>query len=200
MRQVAQRNVPVQVDFVRGQGLRGEAASRRRWWCRALVALPCLLSLAAGAHADGRGVYVGVQLFGARYSSQDGGDASAGLTLGYGLNQYLGVEASFKSTHFETQSSSATAAGIDGTELALRGSHALTDWLGVTAKAGAYHWRATDTVANGADAGTDAIVGAGLVFRVSERVSLSTEYERILGFDGSGEDDRMALGLRLDFD
>ncbi len=176
------------------------SAPRLRQWCLSALVGISLLSAATAVVADDRGVYVGAQVFGARHASGDS-DVSGGVTLGFGLNAYFGVEASYKKTHLDPVAVlTGGSRGIDGVELALRGSHALNDWLGLTAKAGAYQWRSTDEVANGPERGTDAVVGAGLQFRVSDQVMLSTEYEKILGFDGVGEDDRFSLGVRLDFD
>jgi hypothetical protein len=160
-----------------------------------------LLSAASAASADDRGVYIGAQVFGARHASGGDSDVSGGMTLGIGLSQHFGVEASYKKTHLDAVSVlPGTGSGIDGVELALRGSHALNDWLGLTAKAGAYQWRSNDELASGPDRGTDPVVSAGLQFRVSDQVMLSTEYEKILGFNGHGEDDHVALGVRFDFD
>jgi opacity protein-like surface antigen len=160
-----------------------------------------LLSAASAASATDGGVYVGAQVIGARHASGGDGDVSGGVTLGFGVSEFFGVEASYKKTQLDYVSVlPGNGGGIQGVELALRGSRAINNWFGLTAKAGAYQWRASEEVANGPERGTDAVVGAGLQFRVSDQVMLSTEYEKILGFDGLGEDDHVSIGVRFDFD
>ena len=113
------------------------------------------------ARADDGGVYVGAQLYGAYRVSSGDSDVSGGVTVGYRFNEYFGVETSYKKTHLDSDLSSDDEGGIHGAELALRGSYPVSDWLGLTAKAGAYRWRASGSETGGADRGTDAIVGAG---------------------------------------
>lgn len=179
----------------------GQAGSARPTKCLSVLLAFALLSMGAAAMAGEHGVYVGAQLYGARHGSAGDSDVSGGITLGFGVSEHFGVEASYKKTHLDGVSPlSGGTGGINGVELALRGSRALNDRFGLTAKAGAYQWRATDEVADGPERGTNAVIGAGLQFRVSDRVMLSTEYERILGFDGLDEDDRVSLGVRIEFD
>jgi hypothetical protein len=181
----------------------GSALRRHRLTLPVAIAMAAigLLSAASVAVAADGGVYVGAQVIGARHGSGGDSDVSGGVTLGFGVSEHFGIEASYKKTHLDYVSVlPGNGGGIQGVELALRGSHALNDWFGLTAKAGAYQWRAGDEVANGPDRGTDAVVGAGVQFRVSDQVMLSTEYEKILGFDGLGEDDHVSIGVRFDFD
>lgn len=158
-----------------------------------------MLLVAPIAQADDAGLYLGAQLYSIRHSSPGGTDVSGSLTLGYRLNDYWGVEASAKKTHPDDAFSASHDNGVHGGELALRFRHDLSDWFGVTAKVGAYHWRDTGASELGAKRGTDAVVGTGLTFRVSERISLSTEYEKILGFAANREDNYSSVGLRYDF-
>jgi hypothetical protein len=180
---------------------RCQAASLARSRLRPLLAGLGLVLSASAAFADERGVYIGAQIFGARHSSGADSDMTAGITLGIGLNRHFAVEAGYKKTHLDpVVPLPGSGSGIQGVELALRGNHALNDWLGLTAKAGAYQWSSTDDIAAGPDRGTDAVIGAGLLFRVSDRITLSTEYEKILNFNGIGDDDHLALGVRIGFD
>ncbi|MEO8670134.1 MAG: porin family protein [Tahibacter sp.] len=166
------------------------------------IASACLLcgALAAPvAQAEEAGFYVGAQIYGVRHSSPGGTDFSGGVTLGYRFNDYLGIEMSAKKTHVDSALSADEDHGVRGGELALRLRHDLSDWLGVTAKVGAYDWRDANRATLGSRRGTDAVVGAGLTFRVSEQISLSTEYEKILGFGADREDSNASVGLRYDF-
>jgi opacity protein-like surface antigen len=169
---------------------------------RRLVGTGFLLGIALvipAAEAEEAEIYVGAQLYGVRHSSPGGTDLIGGLTLGYRFNDYVGIEASVKKTHMGNALSGSDDHGVRGGEVALRLGHDLSDWLGVTAKIGAYDWRDTNSATLGARRGTDAVVGAGLTFHVSERISLSTEYEKILGFAADREDSRTSVGVRYDF-
>ncbi len=157
------------------------------------------LAASGSAHADDAGIYMGVQLYGAFRSSSGDGDVSAGATLGYRFNPYVGVEASYKKTHLGHGDGFLVAGDIHDSELAVRGTVPLNDWLSLTGKAGAYHWRAGESPGWSPDRGTDPIVGGGLLFRVAEHVSLSTEYEHIMNFGAQADDDLASFGVRVDF-
>lgn len=162
------------------------------------------------AHAadDESGVYLGAQLYGARFSDADltgGDDISGGLTFGWRINRAIGIEASAKKTHFDVMSIDPSAQGIrgkgvHGIELALRGQHDFSDRFAATAKVGVYDWRGGHGHGPHERSGTDAVVGVGLMMLLSSHTSLTSEYQRILGFEGIGEDDLIGLGLRVDFD
>jgi hypothetical protein len=164
-----------------------------------MVLAAAAMGLSGRAQADDSGLYLGVQLYGAFHSSSGSGDTSGGATIGYRFNEYLGVEASYKKTHLDAYAGSNRAGDIHGTELAVRGTLPLTDWLGLTAKAGAYHWQAGEWSPPSAHKGTDPVVGAGLLFHVSEHVSLSTEFEHIMNFGANAEENRRSIGVRVDF-
>lgn len=158
------------------------------------------MALSPYAHAaDDSGLYLGMQLYGAFRSSSGDGDVSAGGTLGYRFNQYLGVEASYKKTHLKTPYCCYTTGDIHGAEIAVRGTAPLSDWLSLTGKLGAYRWQAGEYPGWEPNRGTDPIIGAGLLFRVAEHVSLSTEYEHIVDFGAHADDNLASFGVRLDF-
>lgn len=165
----------------------------------ALLAAP--LSHAAAVD-DASGVYLGAQVYNARFSragSFGSEDISGGLTLGWRFNRSLGLEASVKKTHLVSMSIDPSGKGIHGIELALRGQHDFNDRFAATAKAGVYDWRQAGLWPYD-KSGTDAVVGAGLMLRLSAHTSLTSEYQRILGFEGGGDEDLVGLGVRVDFD
>src|SRR5689334_22547315 len=112
--------------------------------CIGMMLATAIMGLSERAHADDGGVYVGVQLYGAFHStsSEGGSDYSGGATVGYRFNEYWGVEASYKKTHLDSNDGALRAGDIHGAEVAVRGTLPLNDWLGLTAKAGAYRWQA----------------------------------------------------------
>lgn len=164
-----------------------------------LLALVLLGGTTLGVHADSGDFYVAAQVYGMRESDQGNGDLGAGLSLGIGMSDWLSFEASYKQTHLEPAVPSGQYAGIDGTEVALRGRHPLSERFALTSRLGVYRWKASNELDISADRGTDPVAGVGALLQLSERVAISADYERILGFDTGLEEDRLALGVRLAF-
>ena len=178
-----------------------DRSSRRRGRFALLL---CAVPAAPLTHAAGdeSGVYLGAQLYNARFSnagSAGSEDISGGLTFGWRINRMIGIEASAKKTHLVSMSVDPSGKGIHGIEVALRGQHDFSDRFAATAKVGAYDWQRGGRWPH-EKSGTDAVVGAGLIMRMSAHTALTTEYQRILGFEGGGDDDLIGLGLRVDFD
>ncbi len=164
-----------------------------------LLALVLLGGATCAVHADSGDFYVAAQVYGMRDSDQGGGDLGAGLSLGIGMSDWLSLEASYKQTHLEPAVPSGQYAGIDGIEVALRGRHPLSERFSLTSRLGVYRWKASNELDSSADRGTDPVAGVGAMLQLSERVAISADYERILGFDTGLEEDRIALGVRLAF-
>lgn len=154
-----------------------------------LSAFAAGLLVAAGAHADDSGFYLGVGVGEATQNNRvfHGSDTSFKWLAGYSLNKYFAAEAGFVDAGTQQDNIGAldVRTSADGTFAAVLAKFPLGDVFAPYVKVGYVFYDSTETVSNGSIkisesvSDDDLLYGAGFEFRLGKNFRLRADYEKV---------------------